>query len=50
MNTRELDSPPERMADTEEFEKKLTVDSALDCDFEWTGDEMCTISSWIVAP
>ena len=50
MNTRELDSPSERMADAEEMEKKLSVVSARDRDLEWTRDEMCTKSSWMVTP
>ena len=50
MNTRELDSPSERMAEAEEIKKKLSADSARDRDLEWTGDEMCTITSWMVTP
>ena len=42
MNTRELDSPSERMAEAEEIKKKLSVDSARDRDLEWTRDAMCT--------
>ena len=47
---KELDSPSERMADAEEMEKKLSVVSARDRNLEWTGDEMCTITSWMVTP
>ena len=50
MNTRELDSPSERMAEAEEIKKKLSVESARDRDLEWTRDEMCTKSSWMVTP
>ena len=50
MNTRELDSPSERMAEAEEIKKKLSVDSARDRDLEWTRDEMCMKSRWMVTP
>jgi len=38
------------MADAVEIEKKLSADSARDHDLEWTRDEMCTKSNWMVTP